>query len=58
MLLCFFFNWECCYVNRLFNKAAHDLAKMACRHIIEKTWVDDILEAIRDVILMEQSVSI
>jgi ribonuclease HI len=58
MLLRSFSNWECCYVSRYLNRAAHDLARLACRQIIEKTWVDVIPEAIRDVILMEQSVSI
>ena len=58
ILLRSFSKWECCYVSRQFNRAAHDLAKLACRQIIEKTWEGDIPEAIHDVIMIEQSVFI
>ena len=58
MLLHSFSQWECCYVGRLCNGAAHSLAKLACNQIADRTWRWETPGTIRDIVLMEQSVSI
>jgi ribonuclease HI len=46
--------WQCIYVNRIANMAAHRLAKMATYDIIDRCWNLTYPDCIRDVILMEQ----
>jgi hypothetical protein len=57
-LLHSFSQWECCYIGCSCNGVAHSLAKLACNQIIDRTWRCETLGTIRDIILMEQSVSI
>jgi hypothetical protein len=55
LLLNSFPNWECYHVPRKINFVAHGLAKEACKHVIERSWILEVLEFIRDIVLREQS---
>ncbi|XP_059446658.1 uncharacterized protein LOC132178227 [Corylus avellana] len=57
LILTSLMNWKPNYVRRNVNGAAHILAKMATRHIVDCVWRDGILDCICDIIQAEQIAS-
>jgi hypothetical protein len=53
LLLNPFPNWECYHVPHEINFAAHGLAKEACKHVIERSWIREVLGFISDIVLRE-----
>lgn len=47
---------QCGHVHRDANRVAHCLAKEATKHVIDRTWWDDTLGCIADIVRLEQSV--
>jgi hypothetical protein len=47
--------WKCSHMNRTLNNAAHRLARVVIQHVTDHIWKEEILDCIRDVILMVQS---
>ncbi|XP_059428496.1 uncharacterized protein LOC132162251 [Corylus avellana] len=54
-LLSTFLIWECHHVCRSGNRAAHELAKEACKQVVEKSWSFVIPRCIRDIVLTDQT---
>jgi hypothetical protein len=53
--LCMFPLWQCGFVNRIANSAAHDLAKMTtAKCVIDRIWRDKTVACICDIIMIEQ----
>jgi hypothetical protein len=50
-----FSQWKIEFVRRGSNSAAHCLAKLAMRNVIERTWENELLDCIRDTVLLEQA---
>ena len=50
-------NWKPNHVRRNVNGAAHILAKLATRHIIDHVWRDKIPDCIYDIVQAEQFAS-
>jgi hypothetical protein len=46
--------WQCGFVNQVANSAAHGLAKMATKCVIDKSWRDETPVCICYIIMMEQ----
>ena len=42
------------FIRREGNKAAHVLSKVAIADVVNKVWINEILDCIHDIILIEQ----
>jgi hypothetical protein len=48
-----FSQWHIDFVKKDNNSAAHSLAKLAVRNVVEKTWKDKLPIYIRDIVILE-----
>jgi ribonuclease HI len=46
-------SWQICHTNREANCAAHGLAKVAVKQIMDRVWIEDIPMCIRDIVILE-----
>lgn len=57
LLLGSFIDWQANHVRRMLNTAAHRLAKMASKAVIDKCWRDGIPECICYIVHVENTIS-
>jgi hypothetical protein len=48
-----FLSWKTCHTKIGANSAAHILAQRVCRSDVNRTWIDCIIDCIRDIVLSE-----
>jgi hypothetical protein len=44
VVLNFISSWQIHHINRIANKAAHDLAKAVTKQFVNQVWIEEILE--------------
>jgi hypothetical protein len=54
VVLNFISSWQIHHINRIANKAAHDLAKAVTKQFVNQVWIEEILEWICEIVLLKQ----
>ena len=49
-----FQQWRMVYVRREVNRAAHELARLTVRNVMDKVWTREVPDCIRDIIVSDQ----